>query len=208
MHIPWFPDPTQTRSDSRPTASCPTWRALPPSTAFPYEDTPATRMAFGKFQSLEWACPSLELLQQVILPQTNNVEFISWICLSLILLRDHYVWSSHTCARRRCKAGALFCSTSKNALKFLTFFRSHSNHLGHAFRPTTTSIHWPYRFVQLSLNRFYTLYYKRVESFRIHCLFWMSYLSKEFRCLLVGETNQGRGSDERVTGSDPPNSYQ
>ena len=25
-----------------------------------------------------------------------------------MLLRDHYVWSSHTYARRHCKAGALF----------------------------------------------------------------------------------------------------
>ena len=29
-----------------------------------------------------------------------------------VLLRDHHVWSSHIYARRRCKAGALFCSTS------------------------------------------------------------------------------------------------
>ena len=32
--------------------------------------------------------------------------------------------------------------------------------------------------------------------------------TKNLSCLLVGETSQGRGSDERKAGSDPPNSYQ
>ena len=37
-------------------------------------------------------------------------------------------------------------------------------------------------------------------------LFWTS--TREFSCLLVGETSQGRGSEWAVWGSDPPKSYQ
>ena len=50
-----------------------------------------------------------------------------------------------------------------------------------------------------------------MSVFGIYCngtcqVFWTS--SKDFRCLLVGDSSQGRGSEWSVRGSDPPNSYQ
>ena len=40
------------------------------------------------------------------------------------------------------------------------------------------------------------------------CFFLFSTSAKELSYLLVGETSHGRGSNEWVTGPDPPNSYQ
>ena len=51
--------------------------------------------------------------------------------------------------------------------------------------------------------------FRNVSSFCIFLTFTLFSMSaKDLSYLLVGETSQGRSSDEQKVGSDPPNSYQ
>ena len=54
--------------------------------------------------------PKLKMSGFQMFPDFESPVFGS--ALYILMLRGHYVWLSHTYARRRCREGALFCSTS------------------------------------------------------------------------------------------------